>query len=196
MLAFEAFRKRHEHRPDFTAWQKSARPLAALASLENILKLSSVAAFPRAADLVPPAVAPRSDDPPDRPVPEVAAPEATANATPLVLGRTASVSQAAVTFGRNEFMQHAAFLGGTGSGKTTAALNVIEQLLALDVPASSWTAKATCADTPTQPRGTVRLTTRLVRRRGRRCEGSSTWPCLRPVSRMAGRLLCPLFPRV
>ena len=32
-------------------------------------------------------------------------------------------------------MQHAAFLGGTGSGKTTAALNVIEQLLALDVPA-------------------------------------------------------------
>src|SRR5438270_3799495 len=29
----------------------------------------------------------------------------------------------------NEFVQHAAFLGGSGSGKTTAALNLIEQLL-------------------------------------------------------------------
>jgi DNA helicase HerA-like ATPase len=40
-----------------------------------------------------------------------------------------------VTFEPNEFAQHAAFLGGSGSGKTTAALNLIEQLLARDVPA-------------------------------------------------------------
>ena len=42
---------------------------------------------------------------------------------------------APVTFEPNEFAQHAAFLGGTGSGKTTAALNLIEQLLARGVPA-------------------------------------------------------------
>ena len=53
----------------------------------------------------------------------------------LVLGRTNSVTPAPVTFEPNEFIQHAAFLGGTGSGKTTAALNLIEQLLARDVPA-------------------------------------------------------------
>ena len=40
-----------------------------------------------------------------------------------------------MTFEPNEFAQHAAFLGGSGSGKTTAALNLIEQLLARGVPA-------------------------------------------------------------
>ena len=58
-----------------------------------------------------------------------------AGAGPLVLGRTNSVTPSPVTFEPNEFMQHAAFLGGSGSGKTTAALNLIEQLLARDVPA-------------------------------------------------------------
>jgi DNA helicase HerA-like ATPase len=40
-----------------------------------------------------------------------------------------------VTFEPVEFTHHAAFLGGTGSGKTTAAMHLIEQSLALDVPA-------------------------------------------------------------
>ena len=40
-----------------------------------------------------------------------------------------------MTFEPIEFTQHAAFLGGPGSSKTTAALNLIEQLLARDVPA-------------------------------------------------------------
>jgi DNA helicase HerA-like ATPase len=39
-----------------------------------------------------------------------------------------------VTFQPRDFTYHAAFLGGTGSGKTTAALNLIEQLLARDIP--------------------------------------------------------------
>jgi hypothetical protein len=45
------------------------------------------------------------------------------------------VTPSPVTFEPDEFVQHAAFLGGSGSGKTTAALNLIEQLLARDVPA-------------------------------------------------------------
>ena len=134
MLAFTAFHKRHEARPDFTAWQRSARPLAALASLENILKLSSVAAFRRVVDPMLTPVAPPSRDQPHPAEPEVSAPDSTANAAALVLGHTVSISPAPVTFEPNEFMQHAAFLGGTGSGKTTAALNLIEQLLAHDVP--------------------------------------------------------------
>ena len=44
MLAFEAFRKRHEQRREFAAWQKAARPLGELDSLQKILKLSSFAA--------------------------------------------------------------------------------------------------------------------------------------------------------
>jgi DNA helicase HerA-like ATPase len=34
-----------------------------------------------------------------------------------------------------DLLRHAAFLGGTGSGKTTLALNVIEQLLMAGIPA-------------------------------------------------------------
>jgi hypothetical protein len=40
-----------------------------------------------------------------------------------------------VGFDPNEFTRHAAFLGGSGSGKTTAALNLIEQLLIQGIPA-------------------------------------------------------------
>ena len=53
----------------------------------------------------------------------------------LVLGRTLGLRPAPVPFEPNEFIQHAAFIGGSGSGKTTAALNLIEQLLAREVPA-------------------------------------------------------------
>ena len=45
MLAFEAFRKQHATRPDFAAWQKAARPLGELDSLQKILKLSALAAI-------------------------------------------------------------------------------------------------------------------------------------------------------
>ncbi len=49
MLAFEAFRKQHATRSDFAAWQKAARPLGELDSLQKILKLSALAAIPRPA---------------------------------------------------------------------------------------------------------------------------------------------------
>src|SRR5205823_12747780 len=59
----------------------------------------------------------------------------TAPAAALVLGRTKGVNPTPVTFEPDEFTQHAACLGGSGSGKTTAALNLIEQLLARGIPA-------------------------------------------------------------
>jgi hypothetical protein len=133
MLAFEAFRKQHASRPDFAAWQKAARPLGELESLHKILRLNALAAAPRAADATAP--------PPVRPEPSVAtapavkAPASAAPATSLVFGRARSLQSAPVAFEPNEFTQHAAFLGGTGSGKTTAALNLIEQLLASNIPA-------------------------------------------------------------
>jgi hypothetical protein len=53
----------------------------------------------------------------------------------VVFGRTLSLTPVPVTFEPNEFAHHAAFLGGTGSGKTTTALNLIEQLLLRGIPA-------------------------------------------------------------
>jgi len=135
MLAFEAFRKQHEPRPDFAVWQKAARPLGELDSLQKILKLSVLAANPGAAVAPPPSGIQPTLVAPTPPAPEVPPPPPAATTSSLILGRTLGLTPAQVTFEPNEFVQHAAFLGGSGSGKTTAALNLIEQLLARDVPA-------------------------------------------------------------
>ncbi len=135
MLAFEAFRKQHGTRHDFVMWQKSARPLGELSSLQKILSLNAQAT-PKGPPLVSPSsAATRASSVPVPPAPPAPV-TSPANAADLVnLGQVRSQLPAPVTFELGEFVQHAAFIGGTGSGKTTAALNLIEQLLALGVPA-------------------------------------------------------------
>lgn len=134
MLAFQGFLERHaERRDELLAWQKRARPLGELDSLQKILRLNSLHAMPRAvapavpAEPVPPAPAPVETPAVPRNFPD--------QDTPLLFGTTLSLDASRVTFAPNEFIQHAAFLGGTGSGKTTAALNLIEQLLMRGIPA-------------------------------------------------------------
>ena len=131
MLAFEAFRQQHGNRPDFTAWQRAARPLGELKSLQDILRLRTLAAIAPATPVPqrPPAAlgcASRLT------AAEPAPPAATGQ---LRFGQTAGRVPVSVLFDRDEFTRHAAFLGGSGSGKTTAALNLIEQLLAQGIPA-------------------------------------------------------------
>jgi hypothetical protein len=127
MLAFEAFRRQHGSRPDFADWQRSARPLGELKSLQDTLRLKAIGTPP---------VTPAPVRPPEPPPPVVRPPApGPVAAGPVRLGQTAGLRPAPVTFDSEEFTRHAAFLGGTGSGKTTAALNLIEQLLARGVPA-------------------------------------------------------------
>jgi hypothetical protein len=134
MLAFEAFRGKHASRPDFAAWQKVARPLGELDSLQKILRLNTLVASSRPAVPAPTPLPPSPPITPVRPVPADPAPAVAAPGV-LILGRTQSLTPAPVTFEPNEFVQHAAFLGGSGSGKTTAALNLIEQVLHRGIPA-------------------------------------------------------------
>jgi AAA ATPase domain/Helicase HerA, central domain len=134
MLAFDAFRQKHASQPDFADWQQAARPLSELDSLQKILKLNPLAALPRSV-AAPPPVAPMPTVNPARSAPTPLEPAVVSTAESLVLGRTQSLTPSPVTFKPLEFTRHAAFLGGAGSGKTTAALNLIEQLLARDIPA-------------------------------------------------------------
>ena len=52
----------------------------------------------------------------------------------IQVGSTRNRRSDVVLLAKNELTRHVAFLGGTGSGKTTAALNIVEQLLYQDIP--------------------------------------------------------------
>src|SRR5439155_22453522 len=67
--------------------------------------------------------------------PAPATPPVAAAAGSLLLGTRSGLAGGPVTLTPQELTYHSAFLGGTGSGKTTAALNLIEQLLERGIPA-------------------------------------------------------------
>jgi hypothetical protein len=73
-------------------------------------------------ETTPPAVPPTSPSPAE-------------DAGALGLGAKTGLAAAPVVVHPAELTQHAAFLGAPGSGKTTAALNLVEQLLERGVPA-------------------------------------------------------------
>ena len=129
MAAFRAFHEKEAATPEFAAWQKQGRPLSNLPAVRDILALDKLLARrPAAAPVAP------STPPPPAGSPKPVAPAAP-NAGPLLLGATRGMAPAPVTVAPQELTYHAAFLGGSGSGKTTAALNLIEQLLTRGVPA-------------------------------------------------------------
>jgi Cdc6-like AAA superfamily ATPase len=141
MMAFAAFREKYKAAAGFDAWQRDAKPLGELASLQKLLRLKELKPRHRQATPAEPAEVP----PAPRPSPAAAAPPAPkptkAEETVRLVaekingGDTTGFAPKPVTFDAIEFTRHAAFLGGAGSGKTTAALNIIEQLLAQGVPA-------------------------------------------------------------
>ena len=130
MQSFRAFRAAHEADPAFAAWLVGERPLSRLGSLRKLLALDD-----REAPIPGPAPPPPRPRTPPPAAPETRAAAAAPGAGPLVVGRSVGISPEAVTVGPTELAMHAAFLGATGSGKTTLALTIVEQLLARGVPA-------------------------------------------------------------
>ncbi|HLL00642.1 MAG TPA: DUF87 domain-containing protein [Myxococcaceae bacterium] len=163
IVALRMFREHHQSHPDFAAWVRAAKPLTQLKPVRDILDLERLrapqgGAPPLAATAAAPAAATGPATVPvqlpltARPAPSPAAPfipiaapaqpqaaretvPAPQARTPVQVGVMDSLLKEPVVLLPDELTKHAAFLGGSGSGKTTVALNVVEQLLLQGIPA-------------------------------------------------------------
>ncbi|HZU35707.1 MAG TPA: DUF87 domain-containing protein, partial [Gemmataceae bacterium] len=136
VLALQQFQKQQNARPDFGNWLRQSRPLAQLPFLKRLLGLDELAKMRPVEGYAPPPTSAEDHDrkagterPPVRPSLASVQPGA------LEVGDRLGLAGGVVTIEPDELKLHAAFLGATGSGKTTAALNLIEQLLLHGIPA-------------------------------------------------------------
>ena len=120
--------------PGLAEWRMTKRPISSAAFARALLDLDRVrtsevfSTQPLPHVVRPPAI-PAKPEPPKR----VTAPIAAVDPTQIRLGTTTTMRAEPVSLPLDQIKTHAAFLGTTGSGKTTAALAVIEQLLERDV---------------------------------------------------------------
>ena len=119
--------------PGFDEWRRTKRPVSHVAFVRAMLDLDRV----RAGDVystlpLPLVVKPPANveaEPPKR----VTAPVAAVDPSMVRLGTTTTLRAEPITLALDQVKTHVAFLGTTGSGKTTAALAMVEQLLERDV---------------------------------------------------------------
>ena len=127
--AMRAFREAHRSDPTLAAWLAGEKPLSRLESLRKILAIDDRKA-------TAPATGPKPAPTPKPRAAEVAAAARPAGeAGPIVVGLTIGIHPEPVAIDPQELSSHAAFLGATGSGKTTVALSLVEQLLIRGIPA-------------------------------------------------------------
>ena len=139
--AFLEFHRLHNNEPEFEAWQQTMLPLSRIAPLNKLLELDRIPRNPVAQKSV------------TQPVPQTTVPSnepdthgerksrqparndhATSHDSTLISVGEKLPEKQRFFIERESLKTHAAFLGGTNSGKTTAALNWIEQLLLAGVP--------------------------------------------------------------
>jgi energy-coupling factor transporter ATP-binding protein EcfA2 len=144
MLAFRTFQAQRGASADFATWFASEKPLARLPSLRQILDLDARPPASHPSAMQASGTTPATIEPPREHIPSVergtteeptaARADATESAA-IEVGHTADLTQSAVRFEPDDLTRHAAFLGGTGSGKTTLALHIVEQLALRGIPA-------------------------------------------------------------
>lgn len=143
----QVFRAQAGDEAPLLAWLREEKPLLQLDVVRQILGLSDAALQPSEPEPARPSVRPASVRPKTLPPPQPRAiPAAAATAAPrpataaiasgpLRVGRALSVKAEPVMVDPEQLKRHAAFLGASGSGKTSLALNLIEQLVERGVPA-------------------------------------------------------------
>ena len=139
IAALEAFTAARGGEPGFQEWRQRARPLTGSNLFQKLLGIEGVR------PVAPPPVSgdgqkrvssnPAPTSPATNGHPPIVHPEATPPGRQIRLGTTLTMRADPVTLDVEALKMHAAFLGGTGSGKTTLVLNVIEQLLERGVSA-------------------------------------------------------------
>jgi energy-coupling factor transporter ATP-binding protein EcfA2 len=113
------------HPREFGHWTRVNRPITHLAFVRAILDLDNA---PRM--IIRMATQPIPEPrPPAKPAPRIRLQTAPIDETQLRIGETSSARKEPVFIPVDPIKQHVAFLGTSGSGKTTAALCIIEQLL-------------------------------------------------------------------
>lgn len=122
----------HKDEPHFEAWFRLENHMSRLPSIRRILDLDSLDR------LGPPesgnTAAPPAADPPRAPSDSQAPPSSVVREGLLFLGRSRGLVSRPISLPPDVLTRHAAFLGGTGSGKTTLALAIAEQLLLRGIP--------------------------------------------------------------
>ncbi|RYY92491.1 MAG: DUF853 family protein [Chitinophagaceae bacterium] len=142
--AWRAFGERHGSDDGFTIWAMNDRPLALVQGLRELVRLEDLPAKP--ANEEPkkghtPQPNPngngKNGHSPAEPVPPPGPekPEPKLDPSSICLGEILGFRSALVALGLPVLTQHVAVLGGTGSGKTTLAMHLIEHLLLRGVPA-------------------------------------------------------------
>lgn len=123
--------------PGLDVWRNSAQPIAQLAFARTVLDLDAAPVRAKPALEPPPPAAPPAPAPPSAAAPasRISAPIAAFDPATVRLGASISLRAEPQFLALEQVKSHVTFIGGTGSGKTTAALNVIEQLLERGVSA-------------------------------------------------------------
>lgn len=190
MEALREFLPRQADPGVLSAWRSAERPLARLPGLRDLLRIDALPEPPRIANVngsqaVKGGTRLKDTDGekgqetaatvagPSKPGPVVASGEETG---PIPLGRTREAVPKPVVIDPDELSRHTVFLGGSGSGKTTVALALLESLLLRGIPAilldrkgdlacyarpESWTAALPASLGPDAPARRERLRQRL-----------------------------------
>ncbi|MDB6175094.1 MAG: putative ATPase [Chthoniobacteraceae bacterium] len=127
--AWREFAGIHDGETGFAHWIKQARPLSKVSALRDLVKLDELSWGETRAEPI---------DLPE-PAPDLTHPVATPAEAPfdpdsILLGKTEGLRCEPITLATASLTQHLAVLGGTGSGKTTVALTLIEGLLLRGIP--------------------------------------------------------------
>jgi len=140
LSAWRAFAQEHQSNDGFRSWVQTARPLSELQGLRDLVQLDKLLTSggtpePDVSDQPPlPAHADTKNED-GTAASKITEPAPTLDPASIDIGTTVGLRTESVSITVASLTQHVAVLGGTGSGKTTLAMTLIEHLLLRGIPA-------------------------------------------------------------